>query len=77
MIEAITLEQYRTTDGQTFDGKGEALQHQAEIDAAPHIARYRDECMSDYTDRFKSSVCKHLTEFMKRQEMENSKEVAA
>ena len=77
-IEAITVQQYKTTDGQTFSDRSEALQHQAEIEAAPAIARYRDECMADYTDRFKESVCRHLVAFIRRQAVENnSKEVAA
>ncbi|MDX8409409.1 MAG: hypothetical protein R8J84_05110 [Mariprofundales bacterium] len=76
MIQPITIEQYRTTDGQTFGDRNEALGHQAELDAAPHIERYRNECMSNFTERFRDSVCKHLVEFSKLRAVDKTEQHA-
>jgi len=62
-IETVTVEQFRTSDRQTFADRTEAIRHQVGVDIASDLERYRTTCMDGSSDRFKHSVCRHIAEF--------------
>jgi len=62
-IKTIQVEQFRTSDGQTFADKADAIRHQVGLDIAGDIERYRTTGMDGASERFKNSVCKHIAAF--------------
>jgi len=73
-IKTIQVDQFCTTDGQTFTDKIDAIRHQAGLDISDDLERYQANFMDGSSDRFKHSVCKHIAAFECMRATEETKE---